>query len=268
MSGNFDSLEFYFPKLQFNLFNIEEYEERIINNIFTRARYGSSLIIKLVLNNPKLINKTNSHLSTLLLEVAYAGNIHLANILLDNGADINAQNMFGMNALMLTQSLALTSLLLDRGININAKEMHGNNVLMIKAREDKFDACKLYLKKGIDLMLSDDFGNTALTDYGKFVHPPLSNVDFIQKHNILLLLRQNYLNFERRNSFLMALAYSGVLVNSNNYIINDERKSKVINVFVIMFGYKEIKIYFLNILLYILLINESRKLATYKIVNL
>jgi ankyrin repeat protein len=231
MSGNFDDLPFNYPKLQFNLFNIDEYEERIINNIFIRAKIGSNLIIKLVLNNPKLINKTNSHLSTLLLQVAYAGNIHLANILLDNGADINAQNMFGMNALMLTDSIALSSLLLDRGININAISNHGCNVLMIKAREDKFDACKLYVKKGIDLMLSDDFGNTALTDYGKFVHPPLSNDIIIQKHNILLSLRQNYLNFERRKSFLMALAYSGVLVKSNNYIINDKRKLKAIIVF-------------------------------------
>jgi len=231
MSNNFDDLQFSFPKLQFNLFNIEEYEERIINNIFTRARYGSSLIIKLVLNNPKLINKTNSHLSTLFLEVTYAGNIHLANILLDNGADINAQNMFGMNALMLTKSLDFTSLLLDRGANINATDNYGYNVLMIKACEDNLEACKLYLKKGIDLNLSDNFGNTALTDYGKFVHPPLSKDVIIQRHKILLLLRQNYLNFERRKSFLMALAYSGVLVNSNNYIINDERKSKVINVF-------------------------------------
>jgi len=231
MTGNFENLQFSFPKLQFNLFDIDGYEERIINNIFTRAKIGSSLIIKLVLNNPKLINKTNSLLSTLLLEVAYAGNIHLVNILLDNGADINAQNMFGMNALMLTDSLALSSLLLDRGININAKSKHGYNVLMIKAREDKFDACKLYLKKGIDLMLSDDFGNTALTDYGKFVHPPLGNDVIIQRRNILLSLRQNYLNFERRKSFLMALAYSGVLVKSNNYIINDKRKSKAISVF-------------------------------------
>jgi len=223
MSANFDNLPFDYPKLQFNIFNIEEYDERIINNIFTRARYGSSLITKLVLNNPKLINKTNSHLSTLLLEVAHSGNIYLGNILLDNGADINAQNIFGMNALMLTRSLDFTSLLLDRGANINAKDIHGCNVLMIKARNDNLDACKLYITKGIDWKLSDD--------YGKFVHPPLSNDVITQRHRILLLLRQNYLNFERRKSFLMSLAYSGILVNSNNYIINDKRKSKAISVF-------------------------------------
>lgn len=64
MSGNFNNLPFDYPKLQFDIFNIDEYEERIMNNIFIRAKIGSSLIIKLVLNNPKLINKTNSHLST------------------------------------------------------------------------------------------------------------------------------------------------------------------------------------------------------------
>jgi ankyrin repeat protein len=103
--------------------------------------------------------------STPLMDAAVAGSVEAMALLLDRGADVNAQNPFGTTALMMSATdIAKVRLLLDRGANVNLASKQGRTALFVAAMSDPSAAIvKLLIAKGADVRAKDAFQNTILT---------------------------------------------------------------------------------------------------------
>jgi len=89
--------------------------------------------------------------------------------LLERGANVQAQDQNGDNALMLTTNVyrgepEIVRVLVEKGIKLDAQNKKGTSALMIAAGNGKTDVVNLLLDKGANLNLADVDGRTAL-DY-------------------------------------------------------------------------------------------------------
>jgi len=93
---------------------------------------------------------------TPLMYAAEIGSVEAMHLLLDRGADVNAQNAFGSTALMWSVSdPAKVRLLLDRGAQVNTAAKSGRTALIIAAFTDpSAEVVRLLLAKGakVDVM--------------------------------------------------------------------------------------------------------------------
>ena len=72
-------------------------------------------------------------------------------VLLDAGANVNAQNRFGNTALMLASSrgnLGIVRLLLSRGADVGIKNSHGSTALDLAVREGNLEVADILRKAG------------------------------------------------------------------------------------------------------------------------
>lgn len=131
-------------------------------------------IVDYLINNPHIkegyVEKADVNLSTesgytVLMDACGKGNYEIAKLLIDNGADVNAQDKNGQTALWSAFSfyvydqdlkLKIIKLLIDSGININLKDKNGNNILSflsynVSVKELTPDILKLFIDAGIDI---------------------------------------------------------------------------------------------------------------------
>ncbi|MBI4748613.1 MAG: ankyrin repeat domain-containing protein [Acidobacteria bacterium] len=86
-------------------------------------------------------------------------------LLLQYGADVKAQSMFGATPLMFSMvqnDPAIPKVLIQRGAEVNAADQDGRTALMIAAAAGKIKYLKLLLTAGADLNAKDKIGQTAL----------------------------------------------------------------------------------------------------------
>ena len=87
--------------------------------------------------------------------------VKVVKLLIDNGADINAADLFGSTVLMLavasenSQSLDIIKLLVDRGADINAKNTKNDETPLMATIESKnrntLDVVKFLINEGADV---------------------------------------------------------------------------------------------------------------------
>ncbi len=98
----------------------------------------------------------DNHGITPLMYAAEIGSVDAMRLLLDGGADVNAQNAFGSTALMWAASdAAKVRLLLDRGAQVNTAAKSGRTALIIAAfTNPSAEVVRLLLAKGakVDVM--------------------------------------------------------------------------------------------------------------------
>jgi ankyrin repeat protein len=109
---------------------------------------------------------------TALLAAAHAGNLEVARVLVEKGADPNPQDLRGFSALMVAsmrRDPELVRLLLDHGADVHAREFRKATPLILAASSDEApaDTVRLLLEKGADWKAKDAVGNTALDWAGK-----------------------------------------------------------------------------------------------------
>ncbi len=97
---------------------------------------------------------------------AQSGHMEVMEVLLDRGADVNAQNETGQTALIGAASLGdaeLVNFLLDRGAdpNITNKES-GFTALIAATWSDYPEIVETLLRKGAQVNAKDKFGKTPL----------------------------------------------------------------------------------------------------------
>jgi ankyrin repeat protein len=99
----------------------------------------------------------DNHEITPLMYAAEIGSLDAMRMLLDRGADVNAQNAFGSTALMWSVSdLAKVRLLLDRGAQVNLTARSGRTALIIAAfTNPSAEVVRLLLAKGAKIGVMD-----------------------------------------------------------------------------------------------------------------
>lgn len=101
---------------------------------------------------------------TPLMSAAAAGSIDAMQLLVDRGADVNAQNAFGSTALIWSVTdLAKTRLLLDRGAKVDTATKTGRTALFVATMSDNSaPIVRLLMAKGADPKVVDAFRTTTV----------------------------------------------------------------------------------------------------------
>ena len=145
-------------------------------DLFKAAKNGNINRINELLDNGVNINIQDGGSTPLMFATGHSNttsSLDTVKLLLDRGADINHQNMYGWTPLMhasrysnTDSSINTVKLLLDRGANINIQNSSGRTALMFATGESNHDSsldtAKLLLNEGADVNIQDNIGNTAL----------------------------------------------------------------------------------------------------------
>lgn len=137
------------------------------------AQKGDAVAVKRLLTQDVDVNAKDEFFGrTVLMYAATGGYIDVVRVLLEKGADVNAQDNIGMTALMwavydsydtMSEGHAATvRALLDSGANVNVKENNGEMALMIAVYKRNISAIQLLLASGADADAKNEDGITSL----------------------------------------------------------------------------------------------------------
>ena len=121
--------------------------------------------------------------STLLDYAASDGHKDIAELLLEHGADVNAEDRFGFRPLHWAAHYGhkdVAELLLANGADMNPQEWQGLTPLHWAALEGHKDVAELLLAKGADVNAKDNEGRTPLAVAEEYGHTEL--VELLKKH--------------------------------------------------------------------------------------
>jgi uncharacterized protein len=102
--------------------------------VFETIRKGDTVSLRAMLSDKSLVNVRDTTAATPLMIAALDGEADSVKLLLENGADPNAQNAAGATALMwAVDDLAKVRLLLGAGADVNMKSKQGTTALIVAA---------------------------------------------------------------------------------------------------------------------------------------
>ncbi|CZR58736.1 uncharacterized protein PAC_08628 [Phialocephala subalpina] len=147
------------------LLYLNKKDDRKRTALIWAALKGNETLVQLLLEKGADIEANDNDGKTALLWVTLLGKENLVQLLLEKGADIEAKNSDGRTALLLVALLgneAIVQLLLKEGADIEAKDNDGRTALLRAALLGNEAAVLLLLEKGADIEAKDNDGRTAL----------------------------------------------------------------------------------------------------------
>jgi ankyrin repeat protein len=130
------------------------------------ANWGHKDIAELLLQNGADINLRGEAGETMLMSAAYStSNPETALFFLGKGVDLNERDNAGQTALTIAcaQNMPETAaLLLDRGIDVEGRDDRGRTALMFAATSGQKEIMTRLLMRGVDVEAKDELGWTAL----------------------------------------------------------------------------------------------------------
>ena len=136
-----------------------------MDNTLRNAIYENDVkLVKELIDEGADVNKAlTTDGDTPLCIAARYGQLDVAQLLLDRGAEVNKADRYGSTPLYIAArygQLAVAELLLDKGAEVNLANTYGATPLWIAVQEGKLDVAKLLIDKGADV-------NKAETTYGR-----------------------------------------------------------------------------------------------------
>jgi len=133
-------------------------------------------MVKALLNFKPLTEKSENRGLTPLHKACINGNYDIALMLINAGANVNAESSIGYTCLMYAadENLKFVSLLVDKGAKLNATGPMGETALMEAARHGSLENVKYLISKGADHKLQDSEGKTAADIAADNNHPEIA----------------------------------------------------------------------------------------------
>ncbi len=116
-------------------------------------------------NLPEQNDLNRVPLELLLHNTAYKNNIEACKLLIAEGADVNAKDIFDMTSLHHTAyhgNTNICKLLIDNGANVNAKDAYHYTPLHLAAKGGHIETCKLLIERGADIEVTNYRGISPL----------------------------------------------------------------------------------------------------------
>jgi N-acyl-D-amino-acid deacylase len=134
------------------------------DKVYSVLRAGDLPGLRKVLENRLSPNWADSRQVTPLMYAAEVGSVEAMSILIDQGAEINAQNAFGSTALMWSATdPRKVRLLLEHGAEVNKVAKSGRTALMIASlSSSSADVVRVLLARGAGISAADRNGLTPL----------------------------------------------------------------------------------------------------------
>merc|ERR1711991_749836 len=127
-------------------------------------------VAKLLIDNGADINAQDNEDQTAIFVNVRDNNIELVKLLIDNGADVNIKDDNEETLLMYTENTEIAQLLLDKGLNINEKNTRGETPLFFSSIYGNTDMVIFLLKKGARI-------NIICTEKGEINVPVISRIN-------------------------------------------------------------------------------------------
>lgn len=143
--------------------------QNMINNFIKECANGNIENIRKIINEKSFDINTvlDSVSNNMLLTVIRKNRIDIAQLLIENGINVNHQNAHFDNTPLIwccksNKKRNFIKLLLENGANVNAKNFYGLTPLMYAIINNKLETVKLLLEYGADVNITDTclWGNT------------------------------------------------------------------------------------------------------------
>ena len=139
-------------------------------DIFSAARTNDTTFVQKYVQDQGVVDTANGRGFTPLILAIYNDSYEVAQLLIANGANVNAQDMSGNTALMGAIFKAyprMVGLLLANKVNVNQQNANGATALIFAATFGQGEIAKKLLANGADKTIKDNTGKSAL-DHATF----------------------------------------------------------------------------------------------------
>ena len=147
------------------LLNLQNKVTAQTKDVFELCRSGNTADLKILLQqDTSLVNFKQSNGFTPFIIATYHGQVAISELLIKQGADINAQDRSGNTALMglcFNGNIELVKLLLNNKVIVNQLNLNHASALIFAATFGHAEIILMLLKAGADKSIKDSNGKTA-----------------------------------------------------------------------------------------------------------